>query len=202
MNTNRHVVGMSQESHRARPFSSYQNRSQRVYWLSSASIVVRQYSGKCPVVDNTSEIYNSTLTAQTSYTWYWGFKTASSCVNRISTQTKPRLTGIPSSGMATANQHSGNAFIYQVIHSNPSGTGMWSAVNYIDSNGSLIYHNGLKTINGSPGLSVGVISHICSAAKEGCGGRTAIIHLERDQLKSTEKTNIDKCCLDETGNTW
>jgi hypothetical protein len=112
---------------------------------STAPIVVRQYPGERAIVDNATDIYKSAFTVQGSYTWYWGFEIASSNTKRVSAQSGPWPTDVPNgSGLATANQGTGNKFINLIIHDNPFGMGIWNGATDIDTYGCLVYYNGWK----------------------------------------------------------
>src|SRR5882724_6722667 len=110
---------------------------------SAAPIKVRPVPGDRAIIDNSSNIYISTLTVNGSYTWYWGFEIASSNTNRYSSQSGSWPTDIPNGGgLVTGNQGTGNKFINLLVHDNPFGVGIWNGAVNIDTYGCLIYYNG------------------------------------------------------------
>src|SRR5882724_6328240 len=110
---------------------------------SAAPIKVCPVPGDRAIIDNSSNIYISTLTINGSYTWYWGFEIASSNTNRYSSQSGSWPTDIPNGGgLVTGNQGTGNKFINLLVHDNPFGIGLWNGAVDIDTYGCLIYYNG------------------------------------------------------------
>src|SRR6266404_2806932 len=110
---------------------------------SAAPIKVRPVPGDRAIIDNSSNIYISTLTINGSYTWYWGFEIASSNTNRYSSQRGSRPTDIRNGGgLVAGNQGTGNKFINLLVHDNPFGIGLWNGAVDIDTYGCLIYYNG------------------------------------------------------------
>ncbi|MCX6588702.1 MAG: malectin domain-containing carbohydrate-binding protein [Acidobacteria bacterium] len=102
--------------------------------VANQPIIVRQYPGERAVIDaNTNTSTPAVLTADGSWTWFWGLEVTNSNPGRRLGSSRP--TGIDVFGPNIK-------IINMVVHDNGSGFGLWNGADDSEIYGTLIYYNG------------------------------------------------------------
>jgi hypothetical protein len=112
---------------------------------SSSPIVVRQYPGERATIDGGNPGDRTTLIANGSYTWFWGFEVMSSNTKRFSSQSGSWVTDIGfGPGVDSESSSNGLKFINLVIHDTAGGIALFSNAKNTEVYGCLVYYNGWK----------------------------------------------------------